>query len=414
MSKNQKIKKENKNSTYVHKELKTEKPIDCNELIDSVNESLENSSKVKFNHLNPCDSDHKPCNCGTDSGNPKGQMTDLIILIDTSGSMRISAKAVSDAVSSAVTQANKSCEPDLRLIFLGVDGTWTTTKFTESHRDYITRLRGTGVSLAADKNKVGLKSEQGANAIEDLSKYADWRKGACRAIFYISDEELDSVSPRNDFANETAVTNAAIAEANSNNVTVFAHHLTYQNLAPQIIQNYKDLCQDTGGKVYFSNAPDKKEYTTLITEIICNSCGISTCKEIKLPEIKPCINIKWGDSKCDCLESSDFEVMTLTVCNCYTNVRFQDFKIACLEVVDAKGKPVPVLPNGTPSIKLHPVGVHCFGDIEPCSCVTREFVILNEGAKEGKYKLNLKGICLDVAIANHIESEGFEFTICKD
>ena len=182
-------------------------------MIDCVNESLENSSKVKFNHLNPSDSDHKPCNCGTDSGNPKGQMTDLIILIDTSGSMRTSAKAVSDAVSSAVTQANKSCEPDLRLIFLGVDGTWTTTKFTESHRGYITRLRGTGVSLAADKNKVGLKSEQGANAIEDLSKYADWRKGACRAIFYISDEELDSVSPRNDFANETAVTNAAIAEA---------------------------------------------------------------------------------------------------------------------------------------------------------------------------------------------------------
>ena len=35
-------------------------------------------------------------------------------------------------------------------------------------------------------------------------------------FFYISDEELDGASPRRDFANETAETNAAIAEANSN------------------------------------------------------------------------------------------------------------------------------------------------------------------------------------------------------
>jgi len=416
MSKKQKIKKENLNPTYdyISKKLKPEEVFDCKEIINNVNDVLKKRNESKFNNLNHCDSEHKRCNCGDDSGNSKNQATDLIILIDTSGSMRTSAKAVSDAVTEAIKAAEKNCEPDLRLIFLGVDGTWSGTKFTQSHRKYINGLHGTGVTLAADKDNVGLKSEQGANAIEDLSKFADWRKGACRAIFYISDEELDSISPRNDFANETAVTNAAIAAANANKVTIFAHHLTYQNLAPQIIQNYKDLCEDTGGKVYFSKAPDKKEYVRLLTEIICNACGISSCKEIEIPKITPCISVKWGDSECDCLESSDFEVMTLTVCNCYSNIKFQNFKIASIEIFDASGKPVPVLPNGTPSIKLHPIGVYCFGDIEPCSCITREFVLISEGAKDGKYKLRIKGICFDVSISNNVESECFEFTICKD
>ena len=415
MSKKQKIKKENTSPTYLHKTLKPKETVDnCKELIKQVNKTLEMTEAAKFNTLNPCDSDDKGCGCGNDKENTKGGKTDLIILIDTSGSMGRTSVAVSAAVDKALEKTKKDCEPDLRLIFLGVEGTWSGTKFNQNHRTYITGLHGTGVSLAADTNHVGYSTEQGANAIEDLSKYADWREGACRAIFYISDEQLDGSSPRNDFANETAVTNAAIAEANSNNVTVFAHHLTYQNLAPQIIQNYKDLCQGTGGKVYFSNAPDEKEYVELLAEIICNSCGISSCKDIVLPEIKPCISIKWGDSECDCLESSDFEVMTLTVCNCYSNINFKNFVISSIEILDAAGKPVPVLPNGTPSIKLHPVGVYCFGDIEPCSCVTREFVLLSEGAKEGKYKLSIKGICFDTVISKNIASECFELVICKD
>lgn len=413
MSKNQKIKKENPNPTYFPEKMELKTSVSCKELVNQVNETLENRKNSKSNTLSHCDSKVKKCNCDDKSGNSKGKKTDLIVLIDASGSMGTSAKAISDAVDKAAKEAEKKCSPDLRLIFLGVDGVWSGTKFNQSHRKYIESLHGPGVVLSADKNHVGLKTEQGANAIEDLSKYADWRAGACRAIFYISDEELDSVSPRNDFANETAVTKAAIAEANSNNVTVFAHHLTYQNLATQIIQNYKDLCGDTGGKVYFSNAPSQKEYVNLLTEVICNSCGISACKTIEMPKAKPCISIKWGDSDCDCLESSDVEVMTLTVCNCYTNIKFQNFIISKVEVLDSTGNPVLLLPNGTPSIKLHPIGIYCFGDIEPCSCVTREFVLLTEGAKAGKYKVKISGICYDVCL-NYSTEECFEFKVCKD
>ena len=104
------------------------------------------------------------------------------IIIDTSGSVSSSAKAVSDAVSIAIDEAKSSCEPDLEITFLGVDGIWNGTAFTQSHRDYIFGIHGT-VPLAGDRPPAGYKTEQGANAIEDLSKYAKWRKSACRAIF---------------------------------------------------------------------------------------------------------------------------------------------------------------------------------------------------------------------------------------
>ena len=420
MSKKQSKKIENKKSTILPKskpvKILTDKDkLDCNKWMVKTNSILEELVKSKVNSLSHCNEDEAVASCGCNGhseGGSKSMITDLIVLIDASGSVGPSAKAVSDAVTAAIKKAKASCEPDLEITFLGVDGTWAGTKFTKSHREYIIETHGS-VPLAGDRSVVGYKTEQGANAIEDLSKYATWRKGACRAIFYISDEELDGSNPRKDFAHETAETNAAIAEANTNKVSVFAHHLTYQNLAPQILDNYRDLCEKTNGQVYFSSKPDKEEYIKILKEVICNSCGVNKCKEIDLSGVEPCISIKWGDSNCDCIESSDYEVMTLTVCNCFSNIQFSNFNISMIEVLDKDGKPVALLPNGTPSIKLHPIGVYCFGDIEPCSCVTREFVIINEGAKESKYQINLRGICYDTT--NSIQTERcFTFNICKD
>lgn len=420
MTKKQEIKKENPTPTYAPskkvKPKKEKKLSDCGDSIKKVNEILDERSTFKVNTLENCYPKEEKCNCSEPSGKKVGIKTDLIVLIDTSGSVYSSAQSISKAVSNAIEKAKEQCEPDLKITYLGLDGIWSGTVFTESHRSYIYRIHGSiPLSSNAPINSSDWKPmEQGAMGIKDLSKYADWRKDACRAILYISDEELDSSVPRNDFANETAATNQAIAEANSNNVTVFAHHLTYQNLNPQIIQNYQDLCSKTGGKAYFSKNPNEKEYVNLLSDVICNSCGVSSCKDVELPNLKPCISIKWGDSKCDCIESSDYELMTITICNCYSNIEFSNFVISSIEVTDTLGKPVAILPNGTPSIKLHPIGVYCFGNIEPCSCISREFVVITEGAKEGKYKLDLKGICFNISIPQHQESDCFTFNICKD
>ena len=389
----------------------------CDKTISSLNNYLAKRKELKENTLKKWGVEEaKDCGCsgGSTEGNPTATKTDLIVLIDSSGSMSSAWSAVSKAVEKAIAEAEKSCAPDLRIEYFGVGRAISGTIFTKNHIDHITGLHGLGVTLAANTGHVGLAYEQGANAVEDLSKYMDWREGACRAIFYISDEELDSVSPMNDFTNETRVTNAAIVEANKNDVTVFAHHLTHLSRDPKIIQNYRDLCEKTGGELFISSKPSVDEYVELIKEAICNSCGKVTCKEIDYPEIKPCITINWGDSECDCIESSDHEVMSISVCNCYSNVTFEDFRITALQITDEDGKPVPLLPNGTPSVQLIPVGVHCFGNVEPCSCVTREFVLINEGAKAGNYKINIHGVCFDVSRTIHQEMDSYELTICKD
>ncbi|MEZ4934798.1 MAG: hypothetical protein R2788_22040 [Saprospiraceae bacterium] len=382
-------------------------------------------AEQKHSQLEHCEEEHGekcPCSSGGKSGSG---MVDLIVLIDTSGSMSRIANAVDAAARDAIEKSKEKCETDLKVTYLGVDGTFSTTVFNKSHRKYITDIHGTGVVLAADTGHVGLKSEQGANAIQDLSKYAEWREGACRAIFYISDEELDSISPRGDLANEAAVTLSAINEANLNNVTVFAHHVTQQHPKPpaplgawaNVIQNYKDLCESTGGKAYFSDTANADQYVELLQEVICNACG-SGCTKLELPNVSPCFSVVWGDSDCDCMETNDFEVLLIKACNCYSNLAFQNLTIGRLIVLDSAGKPVATLPDGNPSVEVLPSGPICFGNLEPCTdntptCKAREFIIRTRGALSGKYQLKFEAICFDVV--NKFSTEQcFTLDLCKD
>lgn len=147
----------------------------------------------------------------------------------------------------------------------------------------------------------------------------------------------------------------------------------------------------------------------------------SQCYLAELPKIKPSINIKWGDSQCDCIETNDFEVFCITVCNPFSNVSFNNFKIGRISICDENGNPVDLLPDGTPSVEIFPMGPYCFGDIGPCStdsnkgsnCVSREFVLRSRGAKGGKYKLKVDGVCFSIEQAS-AKPECFELMLCKD
>lgn len=386
----------------------------CEWIPPLLDEYLKTKCGAKKNRLEPCDEkEGAECGCGGAAGSGHTPKVDLIVLIDTSGSMTGSASAVNDAASAAIEAARETCPTDLKVTYLGVDGTWPGTLFTTSHRTYLASVP----VLSTDNPIGGYDPEEGANAIEDLSKYAPWRAGACRAIFYISDEELDSISPLGDVANEAAATSAAVAAANANQVTVFAHHLTYQNRGPAVIANYNDLCNLTGGKAYFSAAADPGEYVKLLTEVICTACG-SRCQEAKIPDLRPCVSISWGDSPCDCLETDDVEVLCITICNCYCNVTFSDLTVNYVYVTDGAGGPVPTLPDGTPSVQIVPIGPICFDDIPPCKdgkagCVSRELVLWTRGARGGHYRIQLGGICYSVTHHYGI-GECFCLELCQD
>lgn len=127
------------------------------------------------------------------------------------------------------------------------------------------------------------------------------------------------------------------------------------------------------------------------------------CVAVRLPNLKPCISVAWGDSKCDCIETDDVEVLCVTVCNCYSNVTFNDLTIGQIRITDTAGNPVPVLPDGTPSVRIIPSGPICFGNIGPCrghnqpNCVRRELMLYTRGAIGKDYRLSFEGVCFSVS-----------------
>lgn len=391
---------------------------DCAKVTAAVNALNARQCAAKANSLPHFEGHtHTGCSCGGGTGSGPF-LADVIVLIDTSGSMGSSASAVSAAAAAAIAAAKASCNVDLRIQYFGVEGIWAGTLFSTN---YLTYLAGLGVSAAGlpTNNPVGqFGPEEGANAVEALAKHYDWRADACRAIFYISDEELDSISPLGDTANEALAVSNAVAAAKAADVSVFAHHLTYQNRGPAVIQNYKDLCNQTGGTAYFSAAPAAAEYTKMLAEAICGSCGKPTCNTAKVPDYEPCISVSWGNSKCDCFETDDIETVCITICNCYSNLVFSDFNIAAAFVTMADGSQVPLLPDGTPSVQIVPMGPICFGDIPPCTddrpgCVSRQFTVRTRGAKAGKYQLRLVGVCYDLRFHKRTQ-DSFLLTLCAD
>ncbi|HEV7505982.1 MAG TPA: hypothetical protein VGS07_13830 [Thermoanaerobaculia bacterium] len=154
----------------------------------------------------------------------------------------------------------------------------------------------------------------------------------------------------------------------------------------------------------------------------CGGCGDATgagpCKEVKYPEVGPCVSISWGDSNCDCIESDDVEVLCITLCNCYSNITLENVVVGTILVTDAAGNSVATLPDGTPSVQAIPIGPICFGNIGPCkdgkaTCVSREFVLRMRGAKGGGYQVHVRPICYDVTF-HYQKDECFTLPICQD
>ena len=391
----------------------------CQSPLCDVNEVLNKCCSNNYKALEPCESDD-PCavqsnDCSCHTGTPPNKaIVDLVVLIDTSGSMQSQASAISVAAENAIQVAQKNCPTaDLQVKWLGVGGHVAGTKFTQSYRDYIINNVKSSAVFSSDANDLAPHGsmEEGANACADLVHYFDWRKDACKAIFYISDEALDQGNPQD--ADDDAATQAAITACKTNNVSVFTHLVSEigANNNPDTIQNYKDLATQTGGNAIIGGAGSEKQYLNLLEEVICSACG-DCCKTVG-----PCISITWGDSACDNLETDDLEKMCITVCNCYSNITFKNLTICSIKILDAHGNAVERLPDGSLSVDAIPFGPFCFGDIPPCekgkaSCVSREFAISTRGAKAGGYQLILESVCYDIVECICADA-CFNFELCK-
>lgn len=407
----------------------------CKEKIQKVEEILAKSCEAKVNTLKPCGEKESSCPCSpSGGGSTSGTTVDLIVLIDSSGSMFSHWTKVNDAAPQGIKIALDRCGVKANVTYLYVDrvpkasGTGSETiasppvsgtVFNLSHEKY---LVDQGVSGPFEGGDVGdYQGEEGAEAIMDLARDNKWKEDACRAILYISDESFATASSSTGDTNGMLLASQAASDANANSVTVFTHYIG-NNLAEAA--EFQSLADLTGGIARIEmNQPGGvgsitvDDYVELLGNVICNGCGSTKCIELEAPEVKPCISIYWGDSDCDSLETDDFEILCISVCNCYSNITFNNFSISMIEITDSDGNAPANLPDGTPSVQAVPIGPVCFGNISPCidgevSCVSREFVINTRGAKDGKYQIKLLGICFDVNVEYHQES-CFNFELCK-
>lgn len=379
----------------------------CQSLCDIVDDLLEKDCKKKA-----FDAEGflggEGCACAGTNGNTQA-VVDLVVLIDTSGSMAPAATNVSTAAAAAIATAQKSCPTDLRLDWFGLEGIWANTNFLTSSRDYLVNLPSVN---AADLN--ANHPEDGAKGVGDLADHYDWREGACRAILYIGDEGMEDGDPHN--GTDDAAVTQAIADANSNNVQVFTHRVsdttTPGGANPAKILSYQSLATNTGGK-FFNGPATVADYENLVTEVICNACGV--CKHAPIDDIEPCLSLSWGDSDCDKIETSDYEKICITACNCYDNITFKDLVVKAVIVVDSQGKPVATLPDGTPSVDITPIGPICFGDILPCdengaTCVSRQALLQTCGAIPGDYFIAIF-YCYEVSF-HGLATQGFKIELC--
>lgn len=397
----------------------------CRRYHDLVDRQLAEQCAGKVNEMEPSPG-NPACPCHRD---PASSGVDLVVLVDASGSMSATWKAIGEAAEAAIAGAAEACKVKPRVTWLYVDpsdaGTGVAAlpaPFAQSHERYLVD-HGVGGPFAADADGP-LDSEQGAKAIVDLSNHFDWRRGACRGIFYVSDEMLDSSGKT--MTDSRTATDAAIAVAQAAGVTVFTHFVDTSRSKSfpaaqydELAGHYKDLAEQTGGQAKIGGDPTAALYTELLRDAICRACGGSRCVVAELPDLRPCIHVSWGDSDCDCIESDDFETLCVTVCNCYSNVTFANLSIQLAVVRDDGGGAVAVLPDGTPSVEVIPPGPICFGDVGPCvdgeeTCVSRQLVLRNRGAKAGRYQLRLHGICFDLVHHYFLRGARFDFEICRD
>ena len=402
----------------------------CERLQESVDKYLHHQWGQKHNSLRHWDESHRDCSCGNPTGGAAVTEVDLVILLDSSGSMGPAAEAILEAAPEALAAAARECPSDLLTTWLVVDGAkdgadpagdlgdigaaLAGSPFKQSHQQYLEGIGSTGPFKQDEPQPPGdstYAGEEGADAIADLCNFFDWRPDACKAIFYISDTKLDGPSK----FDAASAANAAAA-ASAKGVVLFAHHIGSASPITAAMQSYLDMCEPTGGSVYFGGV-DTRQYEILLRNAVCNACG-PECKELDLPRLHPCVSISWGDSACDCFETDDVETAIVTISNCYSNISLSDMRVTYFNVALPDGSRVPLLPDGTLSVAIHPVGPVCFGDIGPCrpgevNSVSREIVIRTRGARSGEYKLLVGGICYQVVLDRQ-NSECFALTLCKD
>lgn len=332
----------------------------------------------------------RPCGISRTTADP----VDLVVVIDTSPSMKDEASDLSNAAAAAISAAAASCPCDLRVIWFGVEGTWKGTNFNRTLRDYLLKECKVADAELRSRRRGELAEagaqEDAARTVEDISNHFDWRAGAARSIFYLGDEALEGGGDRTD-EEDIIGANKAIAIAKQAGVKVHTYFGTTKSKFKEgMEQEYARLARETGG-IAFTDRDSIGGFTEVLQKVICNSRPVGIQWEI--PQPLPCFELR---SDRQPLATQGAEKIAVVASNCYSNVTFKNLTAVLSVVSKSDGTSIPNLVDGRPAVVIKPSPEIVFGDLLPLgsdrseSSVVKEIIIETNSANRGDYQLKLE------------------------
>ncbi|MGS8099166.1 VWA domain-containing protein [Providencia sp. PROV_01] len=232
---------------------------------------------------------------------------DLVVVIDTSGSMADEAGDLSKQIDATIEAASAKCPSHLRATFLGIEGTWANTKFDQSASEYLIKIGANERDLQArlpfkesDGQDHAGNKEDLCRAVIDISKHFDWRDDARRAIFVLGDEGMEGGGGILTRA-AIAKNNEAISVAQERGIKVYTYQGTlddsptnldrFPTLADRdnVTREYERLAKETDGRAYIYTT-GIANFSLVLQEILCDSLT---------PPVKPDKGLLNCDAVCD-------------------------------------------------------------------------------------------------------------------
>jgi hypothetical protein len=208
-------------------------------------------------------------------------MVDLVVVIDSSVSMKDEAAALDTAVAAAVETAKTKCPSDLRVTYLGIEGTFKTTRFDTTIKNYLTGTAKTDEATLRGRKKGtvegGGAQEDGARAIEDVTLHFDWRPDAKRAIFFLGDEAFEG-GGKDINQEDIDAANRSVAAAKQGDVRVHTYLGTSAMKDKQrkaMEAEYARVATETGGQAFTSDDA-LNGFQALLEKVICGSKSSKT------------------------------------------------------------------------------------------------------------------------------------------
>jgi hypothetical protein len=202
-------------------------------------------------------------------------LVDLVVVIDSSTSMKPDATSLSNSVSAAIDAAKTKCPSDLKVSYLGIEGKFSDSLFRTTIREHLTKLGVTDADMRGRKRGTvasGGAQEDCGRAIEDVVKHNDWRAGAKKAIFLLGDESFEGGDMFDQDDVEAA--NKAIAVANGADVRVHTYLAKGGSDAKLRKANETEFARvafETGGQAYTHDDTLNGGFQETLESVICAS-----------------------------------------------------------------------------------------------------------------------------------------------